>query len=341
METTLTRIAEAIGVQRGEDGGCACAVCGDSPFELAGQLKALGTFNDFDVLAGAPVDAVCAGCKRILGGRPGHGDNPIPLRARSFELSPDGDFRFLTRAELWDVIKDQPLNGQIVSWATSGKRHHALHAGVSDNETWRIGSDSQTIVVKRNAMLELCVNVKTLLYMGVSKGAILTGRYPPHVATLIAGEYSLTGVQSYRGSPILDLVVHAAIKPEEKAVKQVKELMKMTPAPELEPADEQAIQLLAALATASSRRREDGKRFWDDFYLNRVRRFARLPLNDFVSRVMGEINVAAVNFDVAAFNGVEDPDAVMRAIRERPVLLHALAFDRVRAKRGGGKLTTS
>ena len=147
------------------------------------------------------------------------------------------------------------------------------------------------------------------------------------------------GVQAYRGSPILDLVVHAAIKPEEKAVKQVKELMKMTAPPELDAADEQAVQLLAALAAASSRRREDSKRFWDDFYLNRVRRFARLPLNDFVSRVMRETDVAAANFDVAAFSAMEDPDAVMRAIRERPDLLHALAFDRVRAKRDG-KLTT-
>lgn len=123
-----------------------------------------------------------------------------------------------------------------------------------------------------------------------------------------------------RGSAMLDLLTYAAPKPE----KAKEDTMPI----ELDPVDSQAVKLLAGIAEASSMRRGRGLEFWSGFYLNRIRRFSRLPAPDFISRLMREADVPATLFDArAALDAVDDEREMMRAIRERADLLHALAYD--------------
>ncbi len=78
MNSPLHLIATALGVRA--VGPSSCSLCGESPFPRGGSLGA--NFADYDLLAIPVSRDTCAGCERILGGRPG--DEPPPLRTTSF-----------------------------------------------------------------------------------------------------------------------------------------------------------------------------------------------------------------------------------------------------------------
>jgi hypothetical protein len=105
----------------------------------------------------------------------------------------------------------------------------------------------------------------------------------------------------------------------------------------IDPIDAQAAGLVAELVWGSSMRAEQGKEFWGGYLLRRLRRFARLPLADFISRLAGECAVsagsAATAAGILAKLDAETTAVVERSLRERTDLIHALAFDRIQGIR--------
>ena len=121
MQTAKTMLARALGIQSGA--GCRCAVCGDSPFAAAGPRAVVlgGNFTAVGDLADRDAPHVCAGCARLLAGRPG--DDPPPLRTTSF-ICIAGALRPVRVADLWQVLTAPPAGQFVTSWAVSRKTHH-------------------------------------------------------------------------------------------------------------------------------------------------------------------------------------------------------------------------
>lgn len=327
--SSLHMVARALGVDASDD-GCECQLCGDSPFESAGLAASLygSGFCDWDARARPVASELCAGCLAVMSGRPGR--EPPPLRTRSLAIV-DGELRVLRRhAELWPYLDAPHGAPHVVSWATSGKRHHALRAGVSTSERMLIGSDQHTIEYvpdRDRALLDAVLSMLASLTgkPQVSRAAILSGVYgAPAIERLGASRWARAEsvISRHRGTPLLDLVVAAAPcldrQPEEGDV--------------IDPADEAAAALIGALARGSSMRVRDGKQFWGGVFAHRVQRFSRLPLSQFVSRLVTELQVephseaAQSALDQLARMDDERAENVERAVRERSGLVVALAY---------------
>ena len=318
----LHAIARSLGIQPGSE-SIRCCVCGESPFALIGRKRqSLGAiFSNHENLRAPQFDAVCEGCKTVLGGRPGR--DPPPLRMASFMVS-NGQFRAIDRAALWDLLQSPPPGNAVVSYGRSRKKQHALHAGFSGAGVWRVGSDDGPVEWRHNPRIIRAVG--EMRRLGVSKGAILTGRYP---AAKTAALQKLDAVIApIRGSAALDMIVWCSPEAGKDKIEEN---------PMIDPIDQDASDLLAIIAWHSSYRASEGLRFWGGYYLSRIRRLSRLPLNDFISRACRECQATTAGAaEAAEFTARRDGEqcaAVIRAIRERPDLLHGLAFAQMEQRR--------
>ena len=106
--------------------------------------------------------------------------------------------------------------------------------------------------------------------------------------------------------------------------------------PVIDPADSQAAQILAHVAQASAYRAERGKDFWGGYYRRRVERFRRMPLASCVSRLMDACHTSPAadsTQDLTKLLGslsTDETKHIERALRDRPALLVALAYDQIR-----------
>jgi len=326
--SALCVLARALGVREG--GGCRCAVCGPSHFDGAGSTRrALGTnFTDYDQLADAGAAEVCAGCVRLMAGRPG--DDPPPLRTVSVRVGPDARLRVLDREAWWAMLvgdDEVAASGEVLSWATSRKRHHWLRAGISTPRRWAVGSDDGTIVWVPDPSVPAAV--LALREIGATKGAILSGHYPvrltsEHLPTIERAEAE---IEPLRGHPIVDLIVWAAPTIDRSDQRPAEE------SEMIDPLDARAAELIATLVWGSEMRANDGKVFWSGYLLRRLRRFRRLPLATCVSRLIADCRVSAgAASSAVSLLGEMDADQVTeteRALRDRTDLIHALAFARM------------
>lgn len=316
------------------EGLCPCAVCGESPFGPGkkGARKCFGAnFTDYDALEAPEQEIVCAGCERLLSGRPG--DEPPPLRTRSVLVRcQEGAAEDLDRKDWWPLLSgerqlDEPF---VLSWANSRKRHHWLHAGLSAPDRWEVGTDHGRASWQFDPALT--ETVWALLGHGCLKAEILAGHYSAKRSTaevLLLDEI----IAPLRGHLILDLVVWAA--PTEDLQKRPERQVE----PMIDPDDARTADLVAEVAWSSAMRVEDGIRFWaaNGFLIRRLRRFAHRDLSTMISRLMAECGVGAefgsrISERLRQFTE-EEESATLKALRERPDLIAALAFDRVQSIR--------
>lgn len=324
----LHTIARALSVD--ESGPYDCPMCGDSPFGPGSKVGQ--NFCDVQLLRGP--GAVCAGCSRIMGGRPG--SEPPPLRTVSFAVW-GRSLVTLSRADLWRALWVDPAPC-VVSWARSRKKHHSLHAGPCDGVVLRVGGDDGTILLDREQHLELANAVVGLLGSptGVapilSRDSIRTGDYSaPAVARFGAAEWERLDrvVSNYRPGSLLDLLTDCA--PLGPAPKES--------LPVIDPHDERASWVLARLAASSEARRGDGLTFWRGFFRHRLERARRMPLPDLVSRLTDALRCDVLSDDYRAalewLSGASAEEAapVAASIRARPAYLVAIAFDQLKRER--------
>lgn len=332
------RLAAGLGVPLGRD-GCMCAVCGPSPFdpgERAAKSCFGANFADWAALADPTCPTVCLGCERLLSGRPG--SDPPPVRQHS--LIYDGrQTHLVDRDAWWPLISGaEPVpQGAVLSWATSRKRHHWLHAGVSGPTRWEVGTDHGT--AHWTVSSELPAAVLELLAAGARKGEILSGHYRPHESTPRWLELD-RWVAPHRGALILDLIVWAAPGGDEartmpRPVAPVRE----EPEEMIPAADTMAADLVARVARGSQVRVRDGLRFWaaNGFLVRRIRRYSHAGLSTLVSRLMAECAVGADSAQevlrLLAELQPEQEREVAEAIRARTDLIVALAYESLRRER--------
>jgi hypothetical protein len=320
-----------MGVARGA--GCRCFVCGTSPYDSAGKWrKVLGpNFADFDSCVDRAAEDVCAGCLRLLSGRPG--DDPPPLRTLSVAMI-GGRISTPAWADVWPLLIAPPDDLQVMSWAVSRQKHHVLYAEPCTPAVLRIGSDAGTIDLRPRRDAPLCAAVLALR-AGDDKGRawfsrdeILSGQY---ATTKIASRSAAAWAEAEaviaprRGDPALQIIVAHAPVTISSTTKEP---------PMIDPTDERAIQLLLALCQSSEARTKDGLTFWQALLPRRVQRHSERVLEAFCARMMSDLSVPPSSpggIAVAQYTASITPDeaiAVMRRMRERPSLLIALAYDR-------------
>ena len=157
MTSPLTIIARSLGVTE-SDRPIPCAICVESPYAGAGRAGRVlpRSFTNHYDLAAPHIEQVCEGCRALMGGRPGR--VPPPLRTRSFSLALESRRMIgLMQSSWWELLSNRPRSPQIVSWARSRKKHHYLHAGISQNGEWRIGSDDGPIIAEHDSALLLAI----------------------------------------------------------------------------------------------------------------------------------------------------------------------------------------
>lgn len=328
-----TLLALARGVSVGA--GCRCRVCGPSPFDAGGKLA--DGFTDFPLLADPSTVDVCAGCAALLAGRPG--DTPPPLRTTSIRATDHGA-EYLDRRGVWAALLAPLEEPHVLSWAVGGQRHHWLRAGVSTSERLLVGTDEGTVeyVPARDRWLLDAVHALLASPTGtaplLSRESIRTGIYHP-AATVKYGVAEWTRIEEMvaaaRPSPLLDMAVACAPVSGPPATTREDEMISEE--------DARAAELLAYIAHGSAMRSKDGLLFWSGVFRHRIEQHRRKPLADFVSRMLDAVKCDPVTIGAKNTTAMlealspEDVAATEKAVKERPALLVALAFDRLRAMR--------
>jgi hypothetical protein len=336
MPHHLHLIAAALGIARGS--GCACALCGRSPFGSAGSRSGvLGPgFVDVALLADPSARDVCLGCQRVLAGRPG--DDPPPLRTRSIVLSA-GELALGRASILWPAISDPATVAApaVLSWAIGGKVHHALRAGVSGPERLLVGSDRGTIEIVPGRDAPLVEAVRSLLRSPtgarpvLARASVVSGHYHPAATEQFgAAEWHEIErvVARWRPGLLLELVVAAC---------PLTVPMEHQEVPVIDPHDQAAADLLYLVVRRCALRSRDGVAFWGGALRHRIERARTLPLHDMLARLMDSLGTTTLGTTelVAALVSMTDEQRarIERALRERTSLIVALCYERVRAAR--------
>lgn len=310
-----------------EGSGCECYVCGMSPFDPS-TFELGDNFTDHNDCHGTG-GIVCSGCASLLRGRPG--DDPMPLRMTHILAVYGAEPVYPKRGDLDAILRAPPEGVFVLAIAESGKRHAALRAGVSTAARLLIGTDSACVVYEParhhpllDAVAALCIPAPKM--PGFTRDQIRSGQYgASQIIAFGAARWEACErtIAPRRGTALLDLLILIARPAPLPAMEQDM----------IDPIDELAAQLLAEIAKAS-RVDKMTVNFWGGFLLHRLARFADLPLADFVSRLMAACAVPGIAGQeiVAALDSMsaEDVSGVSAALRARPALLVALAYERSR-----------
>lgn len=316
--------------------GCSCAVCGNSPFDPGPrpiEEVLTDSFSDHGWLLSPSAAVVCAGCQALLGGKPG--DDPPPARMQHVIVSDDGTYIVLDKpADVAAVLMAPPACVFVLVWSGSRQKHAWLRAGLSTADRIIVGTDDGPVAFEPSDRRLLETVSELLAVFGrdeVESGTYAANRAPAE--WLVAHEAI---VSPYRPSLLLSMLCRIAPRGDTKPAP-----VEATQPSHLAPDDTDAVCLLASLALGSEIRRTDGIMFWRGMFAHRVARFARLPLADFVSRMLCELRVPACGDGaLAAALAIEEwpPErqvACSRALRVRGALLVTLAFGAVRAMKEG------
>jgi hypothetical protein len=235
---------------------------------------------------------------------------------------------------MWSALTLSEAKPRVISWAASGQKHHALRAGISTSTHYRIGSDDRVIdyVPARDGVL--LSRVVELLHERdgkphFSRTAIAEGNYHPRSVESFgpmrhAAAEAVIAIYRRGRRALLDLALWCAPSIQCTCEQEI---------PMIDPIDDLAARLLGSIARGSSIRATDGKMFWSGFFERRIQRFARLPLADFVSRMMAECQCSPSCEGSAMvtdqMSGLDDvtAEAVSTSIRKRTSLVLALSYN--------------
>lgn len=317
-----------------------CVLCGVSRFPTAGPRKAVfgAGFSDWTLCDDPNAPDICKGCAAIVSGRPGR--QPPPLRMRSCAVI-DGALVLLSFEQMWRLLVE-PSAATVISWATSGQKHHALYAEISTPDRLAIGSDEGCIVIHR-ADLQPVASAVLALRAGddpkkpwCTRDEILSGRYRPQsiVRAPAVWQRAEAVIAPRRGSLLLALLVaHAPVEPATS----------LGSADMPDPVDVQAAQILMLIAKDSAFRATNGKQFWGGVFERRIRRHLGRPLAEIVSRLATDLQVSAISnalheahMQIAALS---EPQQMILAsrLKARTTLIIGLAYQ---AQRDNAALLT-
>lgn len=320
--TPLHIAAASRGVLPGQ--GCACAVCGPSPFDVGRPTSDVfgPNFTDYELVHDAAQPSVCAGCVSLLAGRPG--DDPPPLRTMH-ALAVDGEtVVYPATRDLADVLRHPPERPFVLTWTATRQRHAILRAGLSTSTEIRIGTERGTAVY-RPAEHEPVLDAIEAMRAVFTPDEIAGGQYPP---AKLAGALGLHQrceplIAPHRGAILLDLLVAVVRKPEQPHQE--------VPLAQLDD-DMDAAHLLADIAQASNLRRKDGLAFWGQVFQRRLTAVRHMPLPDLVARLMDRLECRATDPAIERVTQFlrtrsdDEADRVRRALAHRAAIVVALAL---------------
>lgn len=330
-------IADALGVPRGA--ATDCVLCGASPFASVGSAPdCLGVgFSDWHLCDDPGATDLCAGCARLMAGRPG--SDPPPLRGKTCAIL-DGELAFPSPATVWAWLLAPPASLAVLSWAESKQRHHCLSAAWSSSSHLTIGSDRGPIDYRPRrdrSLLEAVATLRTALPTGkpwCTRDEIVAGQYRPQAIGVAPDVWARAeaAICSRRGEPLVPfLVAHAPLAAHDTLIPRTDTMD--------HPADHAAAALLVALVTDSALRRSDGLVFWSSTLRRRLQRHVHRPLPELVSRLSDELRVpstspsaTAVLALLARYDDVE-ATSILVALRQRASLVIALAFAAIKASK--------
>jgi hypothetical protein len=244
-------------------------------------------------------------------------------------LCAGGQIAYPASRDLRQILYDPPQGPFVVSWATSKKKHHVLHAGMSTAERQIWGSDFGPIILTE-AHRDVLLMIEILLVWHRRK-AILHGVYTaPQIAKTAQFEALEGSLARYRGQRAFNLLVALAVKTDHPPGEA--EAM-------LDPTDADAAGLLAHIARASTYRVERGLDFWSGYFRSRIERHAHRHLGELVSRLLDECGCSPAadgTQEALAFVSAMDAEralAVKQALERRAALMTAEAFRLCRTQR--------
>ena len=102
----------------------------------------------------------------------------------------------------------------------------------------------------------------------------------------------------------------------------------------LSTAETTAVGILTEIARWSLFRREDGLRFWSNYYLRRINRFCSMDLHEFISRLCAAVSAEPIlNMTIVEELTDDENHEVMEQIRKKPDLLVSLAYSIIKEEK--------
>jgi hypothetical protein len=245
----------------------------------------------------------------------------------------------MEKPAMWAALRYReglPGSGQCaLSYTASKRKHHGLYAGISEpGGQIMLGTDEALEVVHPILHGQVMDAVAALREKFTPDEIAAADYHPSKIRAMGAAKWSrleaiVAALRALRPS-LVEIFANLAPKPEPTTDTEETSM--------LSDADRLAIDILADIAQGSHLRQTDGLAFWKGTYLHRVRRFARLPLPDFVSRLMQDLDVSSMTVKPGQVLGTLPASTtadVEAAIRDRADLLVSLAFDRIKTAREG------
>lgn len=305
-----------------EGGPHICASCGQACQGTPIQKAIKTNFTDIDGLLAHGGEYLCQGCLSVLDDR--------DMRFAPVLFDAPGHKTALKREDVLRIVCHPPAQF-VLSLPYSFKKHHWLYAGLSSDRMAYIGVDDRCIALDYTAQPppDAAVSaVRDLLLAGVPRAEVKTGAYSTFTLAKWADfvREKETALQPYRPSGAAEMFVTytPAIKPE----KRQEETGVITET------EQQAVNVIKAVARASSFRAENGIQFWGGFFLRRVNRYKDRPLHEFVSALAENVGCTHTWPEIQdVVQNIDNDDEVMAEIRAKAHLLISLAYGQLKGER--------
>lgn len=275
-------------------------------------------FTNFQELITTSGDVLCDGCTERLY------DADMRFKPLVFR---HGKKYVLQRDEVLNIISNPPDGEFVMTVPYNFKKHHWLYAGVSSKEEFCIGTDNRSVYFKTNDHpAEAITAIRTLLENNVSRSEIVSGNYSIFTESRINSllEKCERRIENLRECGAVELFVKytPAIKNKTKITEEFKMITQT---------EQQAANILAAIAYSSNIRIANGLNFWRSFFLRRINRHMHLPLSEFVSSLMSSLDCGCTSVEIASLiSEIKNEDEIMREIRDKSHLLTSLAYTKIK-----------
>lgn len=309
-----------------QDGNYVCASCGRELAYKPAKKALSSAFNQTELFL-FPGKHLCSGCLQLFGDKDG--------RSKCLFYPAPGEKTIIEREQVLDILTAPPKKSFVLSVPYSFKKHHWLFAGISVFPDVRVGTDDAGVELdySRHDVPGAIRTVCEMLEHGVPRAETATGAYSVltrarYGGKLLEWERILAPLRPCGG---VELFVRyaPAVKKKLPFEKESDNMFTDT--------EKKAADLLASIAASSLYRQENGLVFWKSFFIRRVQRYASMDLHGFISSLCGAVSCPGSDLThvTTVIDGMTDEEekAVMETISQKPDLVVAMAYTKLRDSR--------
>ena len=309
-----------------QDGNYLCASCGRELAYKPAKKALSSAFNQTELFL-FPGKHLCTGCLQLFGDKDG--------RSKCLFYPAPGEKTIIEREQVLEILTAPPKTPFVLSVPYSFKKHHWLFAGLSVFPDVRVGTDDAGVELdySRHDVPGAIRTVCDMLEHGVPRAETATGAYSVltrarYGGKLLEWERILAPLRPCGG---VELFVRyaPAVKKKLPFEKENDNMFTDT--------EKKAADLLASVAASSLYRQENGLVFWKSFFIRRVQRYASMDLHGFISSLCGAVSCPGSDLThvTTVIDGMTDEEekAVMETISQKPDLVVAMAYTKLRDSR--------